>query len=188
MGHIFLTQSANNGVGVENLASTQEEFFAYYEPDSGKSFRKAIVDLQNYVSAEGPFDGIIAFSQGTSLAAALLLELQNDAANREGSRPQPLSFAVFFSGRLPFIDAGIKDALSIFSKKDTLINIPTAHIWGARDDLEPGQPQALTELCKADDMVTFVHQGGHEIPGSGSHEALTESVHAIRRALDGINK
>ena len=188
LGQTFSMPSIDSGTGIENLASTEEKSFAYYEPHSGSSFRKAVHDLQTYIVEEGPFDGIIAFSQGTSLAAALLLELQNGAANGEGPRPQLLSCAVFLSGRLPYIDAGNTEAQSTFCMKDAVIKIPTAHIWGASDDLEPGQSQALTRLCSADDMVTFVHQGGHEIPGSGSQEALTGSVRAMRRVLDVIDQ
>ncbi|KAM0794148.1 hypothetical protein BDR22DRAFT_815671, partial [Usnea florida] len=169
--------------GIEGLSSTEEQSFAYYKPHSGPSFRKAIYDLQTYIVAQGPFDGIIVFPQVTLLAATMLLELQDCSANGKGPRLQLLSCEVFFSGRLPYIDDGNTEVqLVIF------ITNPIARIWGASDDLEPGHSQALTRLCSADDMVTFVHQGGHEIPGSGSPEALSGSVQGMRRVLDVIDQ
>ena len=180
-------QGADNDEGVEDLTSQQDEFFAYYEPYSASSFRKAVDDLRDYISAEGPFDAIIAFSQGASVAAALLLEMQLHATPLEGSRSRSLSCAIFFAGRLPYIDAAPKQSIdTIFpnSEENTFIDMPTAHIWGANDDLEPGQPQYLTEICKPDGVFTYVHEGGHDIPGSGRDKALIGTVRVIRRALD----
>lgn len=182
-------QGADRGTGIENLTSNQDEFFAYYEPYSADSFRKAVNDLQDYISAEGPFDAIIAFSQGASLAAALLLEMQLDAAMSENPRPKPVSCAIFFAGRLPYVDAASGQTVDSRHTvaEDAVIDMPTAHIWGANDDLEPGQPQALAKICKSEDMFTFIHEGGHDIPGAGNDEAVTGTIRAIRRALDQID-
>lgn len=71
--------------------------------------------------------------------------------------------------------------------EDAVIDIAIAHIWGANDNLEPGQPQALTKICRAEDMFTFIRGGGHDVPGAGNDKAVTGTIRAIRRALDQTN-
>lgn len=125
--------------------------------------------LESYIASDGPFDGIVAFSQGASLAAALLVD--ESRLQRSGLR-----CAIFLCGRLPFVDAGA-------SHSHTTIEIATAHIWGAKDEMEPGQGLALRELCRPERRREHVHGGGHEVPGARDKEDLTESANAIRRML-----
>ena len=148
-------------------------------------------DLRAYVSAEGPFDGVIAFSQGSSLAAAFVLEQQMQAANEGEFQSSPFRCAIFFSGRLPYTDEGARPLSGESPKIPTthgLIKCSTAHIWGSKDDIEPGQARKLSMLCWNKRRTVYVHQGGHEIPGPKSQDELTFSVHAIRRAIDWGNK
>ncbi|KAL6717588.1 hypothetical protein ACLMJK_005503 [Lecanora helva] len=169
---------------MDSLASPEDEFFAYYQPHSKSSFRKAVKDLENFIVAEGPFDGVIAFSQASSLIAALLVE---NAANKGTPKPQPFRCAIIFSGRSPYIDAGLEGSSAARPDDEAVIKIPTAHIWGAKDDLEPGQPEALVEWCSPENRYTFVHRGGHEIPGSADQEGIVGSVQVIRRALERMD-
>ena len=180
-----MTQDADTAEGVQSLASAEERFYAYYQPQSGPSFREAVINLDKFVSAEGPFDGIVAFSQATSLAAALLVEGQDNGANSRLSKIEPFKCAIFFSGRSPYIDAGLERSPEA-QPNEAIIGIPTAHIWGANDDLEPGQSEVLTRWCKSDDRLTFVHQGGHEIPSSRDQNALVGSARIIRQTIDRV--
>lgn len=63
-----------------------------------------------------------------------------------------------------------------------IIDIPTAHVWGAADPYAP-IAQELGGLCKEDLRSEFIHGGGHEVPGAGSKEAVTSIVNVIRRAI-----
>ena len=65
-----------------------------------------------------------------------------------------------------------------------MIMIPTTNIWGSNDRLLPGLSPQLSKLCQADIRTDFIHEGGHEVPGSGSKDAVTAAVHAIRRTVD----
>ncbi|KAL8769663.1 MAG: hypothetical protein Q9209_004460 [Squamulea sp. 1 TL-2023] len=164
--------------GIEDLVSPEDRFFAYYVPNSARSFWKAVADLRGYIAAEGPFGGIITFSQSSSLAAAILLEQEYLAANGQTGN---LHCAIFISGRLPFIDSG--EEMPQLPDRGARIEVPTVHIWGANDNLEPGNAEALSRLCNSMCSYTVIHNGGHEVPGPSDHRALIASTHAIRRAL-----
>lgn len=57
-------------------------------------------DLEEYVKSEGPFDGVLAFSQGAALAAMLIAR---------DTFPAPFAFAVFICGGPPFSEKEIKE-------------------------------------------------------------------------------
>lgn len=142
-------------------------------------------DLEDYIATEGPFDAVMAFSQGAGLAATLMIRklLQEPAQQRIN----PLfKCAIFFSGGIPGDPAALgKNELRPLSY-DTdgeVIGVPTAHIWGSNDQQYPTFGPVLSQLCKREMRTVFIHQGGHEIPGSSSKDAVTATVHAIRRTI-----
>jgi pimeloyl-ACP methyl ester carboxylesterase len=161
---------------IDRLVVSREERFAYYIPNNAESFIKAVSDLTNYLASSGPFDGIVAFSQAASLASAVLL-LQE-------VRDIRVRCAIFFSGRSPFIDAGpLPLSNPLVAASERVISIPTAHIWGANDRIEPGEAAILSEMCDPDKRQIHVHGSGHEVPGPRDKEGLEESANAIRRML-----
>ncbi|ROV87843.1 hypothetical protein VMCG_10549 [Cytospora schulzeri] len=172
--------------GIENLATSDELCFAYYEPHCAESFHKAVADLERYLATDGPFDGVVAFSQGSSLATAILVD--KSRMQRSGLR-----CGIFLSGRLPFVDAGSPGSPGRYvhtgesappgGSTDQRIDIPTAHIWGAKDEVEPGQGLALSMLCRREQRHEHVHGGGHEVPSARDKEDLVESANTIRRML-----
>ncbi|KAI9690814.1 MAG: hypothetical protein M1822_008433 [Bathelium mastoideum] len=179
--------------GISSISASDGEYFKYYEPYDSTSFRKALDDLGKYLDTDGPFDGVIAFSQGCSLAAAFIIEEQRrqvQAGNGDPASASSFKCAVFFAGRPPYVDAG-PEHRSLGGKKDAAssgsftmrIAIPTAHIWGANDEFEPGNALALYDLCGPQTRCVVVHEGGHEVPGPRDRDAVTESVHAIKRML-----
>ena len=147
------------------------------------SFMKALADLDKYIAEDGPFDAVMAFSSGAALAASLLIyKLQQ---NPEKARLNPIfKCAVFFSGGVPILVQG-KSVHAIDPDASVqLINIPTANIWGANDKLYPDYGPVLKMVCRADVAETFVHQGGHELPGSKDETAVTSSVRIIKRTIE----
>ncbi|KAK7744555.1 hypothetical protein SLS53_003440 [Cytospora paraplurivora] len=172
-------------IWIEDLATPDELCFAYYKPYCAKSFEEAIAALQRYLASEGPFDGVVAFSQGASLATAILVD--ESRLQRSGLR-----CGIFLCGRLPFIDARPSPGSHPRYPHTTAapdgstplrIDVPTAHIWGAADEIEPGQGLALSKLCRPEVRYEHVHGGGHEVPGARDKEDLVESANAIRRML-----
>ena len=171
---------------MEHLSHTESECFAYYEPHHPGSFQKALRDLEQYVESEGPFDGVIAFSHGTSLISAFLLRptiVPSD--NRVRGSTTPFQCAIFICGRVPFLDTGIQPPCQ-GGEQESLIDIPTAHIWGVNDIIEPGQGAALKKLCHPGKTYACEHPGGHEVPGHKDADALIESANIIRRTLAAI--
>ena len=140
---------------------------------------KALNDLEAFIAAEGPFDGVLAFSQGATLATTYIVrQARRDPAT------VPFKCAIFFSGGIPcdpsLLERGEVRELD-FATDGEVIRIPTANIWGRQDEMLWGP--ALNQLCAASMRTSFVHDGGHEIPGSKMKDAVTESVNAIRRAV-----
>lgn len=171
--------SINSILGIESLAPFEDQFFAYYDFSSSESFDRALYDLREYLHNEGPFDGLIAFSQGASLASAILID--------QSESPNKLRCAIFFCGRTPFVDVAkprIPDSTEVgIMDKKPIISIPTVHIWGRDDHIEPGQPEALSKLCCSQDKYTYIHAGGHEVPGAKDKEGLIESANAIKKMI-----
>lgn len=135
----------------------KDQYYAYYDPTDATSILQAVDDLSAYVSAEGPFDGVMGFSQGAALAAMLLV--------RDPSR-MPFSFAIFLCAGLPFCEKSLRKGVLRHPdpKVDReLIGVPTAHIVGARDDaLEASL--GLRDLCYERLRGIFDHGAGHELP------------------------
>lgn len=59
----------------------------YYDPDSPETILTAIDDLTEYIQENVPFQGVIGFSQGASLAAMVL-------ARARYANPPPFAFAI----------------------------------------------------------------------------------------------
>ncbi|KAF5526102.1 Hydrolase FUB4 [Colletotrichum aenigma] len=86
--------------GINLLAGPNAEYFAYYDTDKYDTIIQAVDDLEEYVKSEGPFDGVLAFSQGAALAAMLIAR---------DTFPAPFAFAVFICGGPPFSEKEIKE-------------------------------------------------------------------------------
>lgn len=146
------------------------------------SICKATEDLKSYIAADGPFDGVIGYSQGAAIAATLLL--QEHAARP--SQPQSLfRCAIFLSGGVPFDPAamGRGECRHLDPTADgEPIPIPTANIWGMNDVNFPNTSPKLSKLCKAECRTEVIHQGGHEIPAMKG-EILTNIVHAVKETI-----
>jgi hypothetical protein len=161
---------------------SEQEAFAYFDENSVKSALKACNDFNTFLETDGPYDGVIAFSQAVPLVSSWMVQQV-----RQGN-PIEATFkcAVFFSaGAVPYdIDALRKGSNVLVTEKESgaIIDIPTAHVWGEAD-WAADTAMEFTKLCKSDTRSFFVHKGGHEIPGSRAEDAVTRSVNIIRRAV-----
>ncbi|RDW89981.1 uncharacterized protein DSM5745_01756 [Aspergillus mulundensis] len=156
-----------------------EKTFTYLEPSSAESCLRATELLEQYVAAEGPYDGVIGFSLGSILALSWMIQ-QRQEKGIEGS---PFKVAIFFSSIFPLRDM---DALrqgrvvTLASIPEECLDLPTAHIWGAEDE---GQEHAENtyRACKASTRSVYVHGRGHEI--STAPDDLISMVKVINRAI-----
>ena len=159
---------------------SNDAYYQYYDYKSASSVSNAVSQLEIYINEEGPFDGIIGYSQGASLAATYLLKCCQD----HPSQPLPVKCAVFISGGC-FDPQSLKsDDLQWIDAKEPLLNLPTAHIWGRNDTVWPGSAEGLYVACHEPLRQMYVHDEGHNIPGAGAKEAVQGSVRAIRRTID----
>ncbi|KAL4785498.1 serine hydrolase-domain-containing protein [Aspergillus varians] len=133
----------------ERYATSDDEYYAYYDPDSSTSFQTALMHLQSYLAVEGPFDGVLAFSQGVSLVSALLLD-------RSLTRV-PFRCAVFICGRPP--------------------PIPTVYVRSPMDPINPKGAEDLWELCQPEMRwgCVYDNEEGYEVPGATDEGTLLET-------------
>ena len=155
--------------GVDSLAAADDDFFAYFHPLQSETLEVALQNLHGYLVEEGPFDGVVAFSQGSALAASYMIQ------NQIGNSMPMWKFAVLFSGE----PGELLDERRKEESTDGIITIPTLHVWGATDTTNPTQTALLYRQCCSTKRSKFVHQGAHEIPSSSKDVA--EIARLIRR-------
>lgn len=179
--HLTPPRLTENFLEIRALFSSTENFFAFFEEQYAGSCLAALKCLEYYIEVQGPFDGIIAFSQGSALAATLLVQQA-----RQESAMNALKLAIFFSGGIAadpdLLETGLIAPMNRASEEGT-IQIPTVHIWGRIEKGESDWPPQLLKLCKAQLREEFQHEAGHEIPGSKDRAAVTSIVQIIRRAI-----
>ena len=106
--------------------------WAYFDPSSTASYIKALDYLDTYVAAEGPFDGVLGFSQGASLAAMHLVR----KAIQAPTEAPPFKCAILIScaavyDPVAYFERGEVRVLD-FERDGRPIKIPTVHIWASR--------------------------------------------------------
>jgi hypothetical protein len=129
------------------------------------------------VEDDGPFDGVIGFSQGAAIAASVIIH----HAETHPLEPQYSLFkcAIFVCGGLPPNYEGTR----LLSPQDDgqVIKIPTAHIVGKKDSLYP-DCMALHGLCEKSNSLLYDHGQGHEIPRDPNRRNAMAAV--IKSTMD----
>ncbi|CAG8053791.1 unnamed protein product [Penicillium nalgiovense] len=155
---------------------------------------------------EGPFDGVIGFSQGAALAAmvAALLESGRKASfehfskisadgaagmtipalfGEEGFQHPQLKFAVCYSG---FRAPGARYRAFY---EEPAIQTPVLHVLGSLDAVvEEARSRALVEACAGEpekDGLVVWHPGGHFLPSQRPY--LDATVRFIREQMERSN-
>ncbi|KAL8643786.1 MAG: hypothetical protein Q9226_008123 [Calogaya cf. arnoldii] len=165
-----------------SLSSSDAKAYEYFDATSAASYASAVEQLHAYVTDEGPFDGLLAFSQGASLAAMYLVH-QSLQQSDDGL---PIKVAILISSAaiydpVAWLEQGQVRVLNCASDGQP-IKIPTAHIWGAKDELRT-ESEALSDLTDEKLKALYVHTGGHEVPGLSTQGAVQGTVQAVRRAI-----
>ncbi|KAI9740046.1 MAG: hypothetical protein M1818_004797 [Claussenomyces sp. TS43310] len=169
---------------LREVISATDDFFSYADIADLDSCLRALDHLDAYVMAEGPFDAILAFSQGASIAASYLAQrMQRDPDAERASAP-PFRCAIFFSAPAAYdLDSLKRGHFRALTRAvdGELIRIPTAHIWGRNDTTIDAA--TVSGLCAPDTAEVYVHEGGHEVPGVRMNAAVRSSVQIIRRVI-----
>lgn len=190
--HFGFLQDAHNlvtqNIGISDLGLPPgTETFTYADEDSPESCWEALADLREFVDSEGPFDGVMAFSIGAALAAMLLIQEHQETPIQQQLKPI-FKCAIFFSGGIPCDPALLRrERKTRRCEKESngiIIHIPTAHIWGANDTLYPKFGPVLKDLCLSELREEFIHEGGHEIPGSKDKIGVANTVKIVKRTIE----
>ncbi|TVY30664.1 Esterase [Lachnellula hyalina] len=160
--------------------------YSYYD-GSAQSAYQAVDDLAAYACSNGPYDAVLGFSLGATLAATLLLrDADQELCKPDQCRPGGPTFrcAFFFCGTLPcdwhqlelgemkFLDAGdIKQP----------IQIQTLHVWSPADVAYPGQSAQVADMCDNRKKKVVTHGEGHAIPSQRG--ILTNIANDIRELV-----
>ncbi|KAF2190023.1 hypothetical protein K469DRAFT_722959 [Zopfia rhizophila CBS 207.26] len=135
--------------------------YVYYNSDDIPSIGSALSNLHSYLLSEGPYDGVLAYSHGASLAATYIT--QQTTLNA----PLPFKCAIFLSGNLPADPVALErgQVRPLDPVQDEVrLKLPTAHIWGVNDDLYPGTSERLSGMCDDRLKTVFLHEEGHNVP------------------------
>jgi len=121
----------------------------------------SVTYLKTLCREQGPFDGVLGFSQGASLAAILAASLEHPERTPETSEPiqnKPFRFVISVSGFRPAdpkFDSLFRDQ----------IQTPVMLIVGANDSIVTSErSQTLVERCANIRVVR--HPGEHYLPTS----------------------
>lgn len=120
--------------------------------------------LATLFAEQGPFDGVLGFSQGAALTG-LLAGLRAPSGNATAERPVQFDFAVVISG-FPSVDP---DHAQLYQSKDSF-DVPSLHIVGRNDFLVP-PPLSFDLASRFTSPVILEHAGGHIITGTAEVRA-----------------
>ncbi|KAF2467198.1 dihydrofolate reductase [Lindgomyces ingoldianus] len=154
------------------------------EPYTYEGIERGLEHIASILKSEGPFDGVVGFSQGGACAAmvASLLEpgrrqgfeavypkggmrypesFEADTGYVEEAIHPPLKFAVSYSG---FAARGMDLYKGFYEPK---IKTPMLHFLGSLDAIvEEARSLALANACESSDGRVVYHPGGHFLPSS----------------------
>lgn len=172
-------------------------YFCWYERGGPGEVKAALEFLVSVIEEDGPYDGVIGFSEGAALLASLLLF-------DEYTSTQPrFKIAILFSSVIPLVPerglgqplakvvedhedaylsllsgseegvatqergSDLSQAFCFSAHSELEIPITTIHVMGAEDPFVESS-RTVVDLCKRGLAHVLLHQGGHELPQAGS--------------------
>jgi len=127
----------------------------------GESVKLVEDALKKGVGGE-KYDGVLAFSQGASLAAHLCLLQQN------GNLGSNFKFCILVAG---FVSRTLKhrELFQALQHSGQAISIPTLHVFGDTDKvIEKDMSEDMLQFFASPDIIR--HPGGHFVPATGEHK------------------
>lgn len=185
--------------GIKNFF--EPPYFVWHRQWAPAEVSKVHDYVKAAIAQNGPYNGVIGFSEGAALAAALLLE------NAAGVGPlvEPMfGFAVFFNavnvlspskelGRMFEIEE--RDSRKSFEEGNIdhgspaldcvyalcsdaaprLIAVPTLHVIGLQDVFVE-HSYDLVKLCRSENATVLTSSVGHEVPKSHDWDLVARKV------------
>lgn len=119
--------------------------------------------LQTVFREQGPFDGVLGFSQGAAIAAALCLSRVSRSEHNSGA--VKFRFVIICSG---FISPAAEHFESMSLSNEGAIDVPSLHVFGGCEgsdrQISVRESEQLASLFRREKRVTIRHQSGHIIP------------------------
>lgn len=131
-------------------------FSAQQQCEVSLGLDQSVTVVRDTIRSQGPFDGILGFSQGAAFVA-MLCSLQEQNLEPE------------FNFRFAILVAGFKSACLEHERfyKSTL-QIPSLHVFGQEDRVIPDH-MSKDLLPVFDDPQILTHPGGHFVPAASAH-------------------
>jgi len=126
---------------------------------ASKSLYESIAYIITFMNEHGPFDGIMGFSQGSTMAQLMYYTLQENLFQSDEVLKYPLPTFMIFVGA--FAARFLMREKVNFTSKETYIKIPTLHMLGTQDFIFEIS-KILTYICI--DPILIVHNEGHKFP------------------------
>jgi hypothetical protein len=156
-------------------------YYSYYRfprtfsatDDDETDILAAYEQLDEAIALHGPFDGVLGFSHGGTLAAGYLI---HHAKMSPGQVP-PFRSAIFVNSLPPFrMHPGQRPVIE--QGLEGWIRIPVVNIAGAMDELFEFS-LALYRICDQSCSSFVVHGKGHDVPSDRKNVAIMAG--AIRK-------
>ncbi|KAF8089352.1 hypothetical protein N665_0509s0020 [Sinapis alba] len=158
-------------------------YYEWYQASKGfreyKNYEECLDYVEDYMIKHGPFDGLLGFSQGAFLSAALPgMQEQGTALTKV---PKVKFLVLLSGGKIPGLRFGQpKAAVGAFSSP---VRCPSLHFIGERDFLKT-ESEVLVESFV--EPVVIRHTSGHSIPKletEADQETVLSFFQRIRKML-----
>ncbi|KAI9266647.1 serine hydrolase FSH [Phascolomyces articulosus] len=140
-------------------------------------FKESVEYIQQVLLEQGPFDGIMGFSQGACFTGYLahMLEKRNGLIPPEFPHP-PLKFAIIAGG---FILTSQPATQSTYFLPNQKLETPSMHVIGEVDTIiPPERSDLLTSRFK--NPTVFYHPGAHFVPKTqAARKILSEFLSSV---------
>uniref|UniRef100_H3DFG2 Esterase OVCA2 n=1 Tax=Tetraodon nigroviridis TaxID=99883 RepID=H3DFG2_TETNG len=131
-------------------------FNAQQQCEESLGMDESVAAVRAAVKEQGPFDGILGFSQGAALVA-MLCSLQE-----RGLEPD-------FRFRFAVLVAGFRSACQEHQEFYRVpLQMPSLHVFGLEDRVIPDS-MSRDLLPTFEEPVVLIHPGGHFIPATAAH-------------------
>ncbi|KAL1619940.1 hypothetical protein SLS56_009907 [Neofusicoccum ribis] len=141
--------------------------------------------LLGAIRQQGPFVGVLGFSQGAKTAMQLLL-LQEERPQDVGG----IKFGVFTCGTVPpedllFAQRGGEGEAEAETQRPATVRVPTLHVIGDADPWRL-ESEKLPEFCDAATRRVFPFKGGHHFPAiAAENQKMADLILEVYREAEG---
>ncbi|CAF0977878.1 unnamed protein product [Rotaria sp. Silwood1] len=166
----------------DNSSNEQRYQWMSYKPEDPvtnynyDTIRESIEYVINYINNNGPFNGLLGFSQGAIVCATMLLNIPNWPI-----LPNCIKFVILI-GCPQINDETIKPILETFDKQNQLL--PSFHISGMNDTLiTPELSEKVFQYFNPLVAEFYIHKGGHYCPNDSNfrqklRDFIQRSIHS----------